>query len=600
MAIATATAGTGHAGVLFWLVRRAGHAARGLRVHRAPLILALVALALRLPLLSTSIDEIDSANFVNALNNGYDIPLLRPHAPGYPVYLFAGYLVRPFVGDPVLALALISAILGSLTAIPFYLLAKEFIGGRVAVVGTALFIVNPLFWTFSETALSDVPSVFMVVMLAWLAYRGRESDRALIGAAVVVSLAIGIRQPNIAFLALLAFPVVYRAVVSRRPWKRATVVTVEVFLATTVLWMAPMILIGSGGLGDYLAAVDKQWAGAVRPYDIFHVDSPWMLSAAERAERFVIGYLFTHPWVGIDARTPLATALQIPWVLGLGFFLSGFSLRNRRHVFLLLWIAAIAYPIFTIHFLPRYGLSIIPGLVLATVAGYRFLWDDLMHHPNRTTVILLVAIGSTLLLIGVKHQPPVDPFEWTPPEGGAAGGLVFLAGGLALIAARVVVAHPGADNSSAAVTSGLIGIGRFRADPVALGLGLLVLPLALASFSLASPARDGVPPNQQLVEFVRDSYDMNRVTVCWDGQTHGYFEVLTPGVVPRGFWTIDELTDGFQAGDILLVTDRCARFDEVASLVDLQEIAEFSGTSPLWSKTPSITLFAGEPHPGLR
>ena len=57
---------------------------------RNKIVLALFALALftRLPLMSISLDEVDAANFHNALTYGYNVPWLRPHPPGYPVYMF--------------------------------------------------------------------------------------------------------------------------------------------------------------------------------------------------------------------------------------------------------------------------------------------------------------------------------------------------------------------------------------------------------------------------------------------------------------------------------------------------------------------------------
>ena len=51
-------------------------------------LLLLIGLVTRLPFLSVSLDEVDSGNFHNALKYGYDIAHFRPHAPGYPVYVF--------------------------------------------------------------------------------------------------------------------------------------------------------------------------------------------------------------------------------------------------------------------------------------------------------------------------------------------------------------------------------------------------------------------------------------------------------------------------------------------------------------------------------
>ena len=174
------------------------------------LLLVAAGLVSRLTLLSVSLDEVDSGNFHNALKYGYDIGALRPHAPGYPIYIFMGWLVNAVLDHPLRSLTLLSALLGSLAVIPFYLLLRELAGTKLALVGSLLFIVNPLFWSFSEAALADVPSMFFVLLAAWLAYVGKQSRAAFLWACVVISLAIGVRQANISLLVLLASPVVYR------------------------------------------------------------------------------------------------------------------------------------------------------------------------------------------------------------------------------------------------------------------------------------------------------------------------------------------------------------------------------------------------------
>lgn len=551
--------------------------------YRAPLVLLAIGLALRLPLISTSIDEIDSANFVNALQNGYDIPLLRPHAPGYPIYIFAGSLMARLTGDAVTGLALLSAILGALTVVPFYSLAREFAGPRLGFVTSLLLVVNPLFWTFSESALSDVPSVFFVTLLAWLAYRGRSSDRAFLWAAAVASLAIGMRAANVAFLPMLAFPIGYRLWVTKASWWRPALVGAEVFAAVTMLWAVPMVLIGTDGFAGYLSAVDKQWAGAVRGYDLFSVEGPWLQSAMYRIERFFSGYLLTNPWVGMESRTPLATALQAPWVLGLASFIACVKLNDRRHIFLLIWLTGILYPIATIHFLPRYGLAIVPPLVLAAVQGYRGLFAVAFGERRRTGLFALIGIGTLLMLIGIKHQPPVATFEWTPPEEGLGGAALLAAGALVLLTARV---WAGRRHEIA---------GSVRTGILAMALGALVIATAGTGLRFAVAGHGEDPPNQRLVQYARTHYDMGRVAVCWDGQTHGYFEVLTPGVVPTGYWSADQLIDAHRAGMTVLATDQCVRFEEVDAAVGLMKVAEFAGRSPAWSKVLSITLYAGLP-----
>ena len=562
--------------------------------HKVVISLAALALLSRLPLMSGSLVEIDSANFVNALTHGYNVPLLRPHPPGYPVYIFMGWTVNGIVNDPLLSLTLLSAILGSLAVIPFYSLLRDFAGAPIALVGTLLFIFNPLFWTFSEAALSDVPSVFFVLLLAWLAYRGRRSDAALMWASCLAALAIGVRVSNVAMLLLLAFPFGYRLIVLKNLSGLLTLRSAGLFAATVGVWAGSMIYLGSDGLADYTAALEKQWSTAVRIYGITYVESPWLLNALYRFERFFSGYFFTIPWTGIDARTPLAIALATPWVFGFGLFIVSFRRKSPEHLFLLLWIGSVVYTVVAIHFLPRYGLIQLPGFIIATMVGYRFFATTLLKHPRRLEVISLVGIGTMLILIGIKYQPPIATFEFTPPGGGYLPAAALAAGILTFVGASWLGnrrADVPAGSSTDAVSPGRRGW-RTQQVLVAGALVLLVIPVAVRGYSLVSDAHRDTSPNQQLVEYVIENFDPDQITVCWDNQTHSYFEVLMPQAFPVGYWSLNELSDAYDAGRTLIVTDRCIRYSELVQSVELFEVAEFEGTNPAWSKARSLRLYA--------
>ncbi|MCI0440155.1 MAG: DUF2723 domain-containing protein, partial [Chloroflexi bacterium] len=350
---------------------------KALSANKAALALLGLALLTRLPLLSISLDEVDSANFYNALVYGYDITQVRPHAPGYPIYIFLAWLLNAALDDPLLSLTLVSAILGALTIVPFYLLLRELVRPPIAVVGSLLFLVNPLYWSVSESALSDVPSMFFVVLMAWLAYRGRRSNTAFLLACVAGSLAIGVRQSNVAVLPLLAFPIAYRALVSKELSWRLSAIGAIAFAATTLAWFVPTVYAGASGFSDYFAASSRQYDAAVRIWDFTHVESPWLPNVLIRIERFFFGYYLTYPWAGNDARTPLILLLVIPWLFGFGLWVVSFRLRDPRYVFTALWMASLLYTALVIHFLPRYALAQLPGFAIAALLGYQFLIDGL-------------------------------------------------------------------------------------------------------------------------------------------------------------------------------------------------------------------------------
>lgn len=565
----------------------------GIAHYRVPLSLVVLALLTRLPLLTISLDEVDSANFVNALTLGYSVPLLRPHPPGYPVYMFLATVLNGLLGDPLLSLSLLSALLGSLTVIPFYLLLLESTGARTALFGTLLFMVNPLAWSFGEAALGDVPAMFFTVLLAWLCDRARQSVAALLWSFLVASLAVGVRPANIAFLPWLLLPLAWRwLVLKHQPWNLA-ISGLILFAVTTAAWSLPMVFVGSSGLDEYSAAVAKQWSTAVSVYDFTHVGSPWLPNLVFRIERFFYAYFLTFSWTGDDAKTPITLLLVLPWLFGFALFIITFGIRDAKHLLVAIWIASLGYVTLSIHFLPRYGLSHMPGFLMACLIGYRSLGSVLRTCRRRTELLSGAGIACALILYGMKQQPPVGTFEFTPPEGSAYGGL-FVSGGLGLL----LVLRSVYQRASIA-SSGQVAPSSPAAGPpdgwtwaAQVGVSLLILVCAVKGFALASIAHVQKSPNQQLVEFAREHFDGRSITPCWDNLTHSSFEALIPGVVPTGFMSLRDLIDAYDSGRTLLITDKCVWYRDLDMIVGLSEVGRFEGSSPLWSKAPSLRLYA--------
>ncbi len=554
----------------------------------APVSLLLIALATRLLLLSSSIDEVDSANFVNALINGYDIPELRPHPPGYPVYVFAGSVFDLLISDPLRSLTLMSAVFGSLAVLPFFSLSAKIVGRRFAYVAALLLVFNPLYWAFSVVALSDIPATFFAIAIAWAAYAGIRSNGMLLLSAVLLGLAIGVRSPMMALIVLPAFVIGYRVFRSRDVSVRLLYRWVALLLATIVIWLVPMILIGGGGTASYIEAFSKQWTTAVQVYDISSVQSPWLPNAMLRIERFLTGYLFDYPWTGRGERTLVTALLVAPWAFGLGMFVLAFRWRNPAHIFVGLWIASLLYPVVSIHFLPRYGLPHLPALIIAAAIGYRFLFDELPAKRRRAELLAAAGVATLLIMLGIKYQPPAGSFEFLPPATGYFGAVLVMLGALTLVAAKWLEQRESRSESTNARRIPLTGLPRSTALAV---FSLLLIPVVLTGFSQVHLNHQQASPTHELVQHVNERFAPGDISVCWDSQTHSYFEVLMPGVVPTGYWSPDDLLAALERGTPVIATDRCSLAPDLASHGSVTESTVFTGSSPTWSKTPSIALY---------
>src|SRR5450432_657848 len=125
--------------------------------------LAAGALALRLTTLPAAPDIDDSILFVRGVIR-FSVKEMRPHWPGYPVYIWAGKLLAALVGDPVLALHLLSAFCSVLIAGPIAFVARAWarsLGASPAEVDTSgwaaatLWLVTPMAWVTASQIVSD-------------------------------------------------------------------------------------------------------------------------------------------------------------------------------------------------------------------------------------------------------------------------------------------------------------------------------------------------------------------------------------------------------------------------------------------------------------
>ena len=558
-------------------------------------LLLLIGLITRLPFLSVSLDEVDSGNFYNALKHGYDIAHFRPHAPGYPVYVFLGWLINHVIRDYLTSLTFLSAILGSLSVVPFYFLLKQLVDHRIAISGSLLFLANPLFWVFSETALADVPAVFFGTLSVWLIYKGINNRNYYMVACLVTGLSVGVRQANIALGLLLLLGSVYFCLnVKRFDIKQIGWGTV-LFAIGIAVWFVPMIVIGSDGLSGYIEVIRQQWANVVSVSDASNVDPPWIINIFYRIERFFLGYHLLYSWTGSDAKSGLTLILVAPWLFGFFAFVSTLNVRYKSHIFILVWLLLSFYPILSIHFLPRYGLLYFPAFLISALIGFYQVFLRVEDWRRGIEVALFSMLGTVLILYVIKHQPPVNTFEVTPPLTDFYVAIFIL---LSLV--TVLICRWRGRTAPKDVRKTRIELVRFprivrqivRLRCLTVSLLVMVIPYGALGIMQASVAHTNSSPSEKLVSLVENNYRETDFTVCWDNQTHSLFDASDSyGISLIGQDGIQDLYDSYQNGDVVLMSNRCQWIEELDVQLNVREVATFNGRSPLWAKVPSITLY---------
>ncbi len=224
--------------ILAW---RASHP-RGAAVLTASALFVFSLLA-RLPFLPSALVNWDAVQFALATRS-FDLARHQPHPPGYILYIGWGRLLSWLVDDPNLAFALTSAVAGSLAVAFLYLLGREMVGARSALVAAALFATSPLVWYYSVVALTYAVEACFLLVVAWLCWRALHGGARppLLYAALVLGLAGGVRQSTLLMLLPLWLFVAARQ--GRRSLGRGLLV----LTATCALWLIPLVYLAGGPL----------------------------------------------------------------------------------------------------------------------------------------------------------------------------------------------------------------------------------------------------------------------------------------------------------------------------------------------------------------
>jgi hypothetical protein len=167
------------------------------RERRFVWIAALAVAATRLLALALTPWDWDEALFGLALRD-YDVTQFHPHPPGFPLFILAAKAVQLLGAGEFRALQTVS-VAASLFIFPaMFLLARELRAGfGIAMGSAALLAFFPNVWLYGGMALSDVPSMVLVMLACALLLRGCRDVRAFYAGAVVLAIAAGMRPQNL-------------------------------------------------------------------------------------------------------------------------------------------------------------------------------------------------------------------------------------------------------------------------------------------------------------------------------------------------------------------------------------------------------------------
>ncbi|MEW5873958.1 MAG: DUF2723 domain-containing protein [Candidatus Zixiibacteriota bacterium] len=224
-----------------------------------------------------------------------------PHPPGTPLYVVIGRLfsMLPSAGDIALRVNVVSVISSALAAgIAFFLVARlvrgALLNGRdegmelwQGVVALGAGVSGALFMAFSATHWNNAveaevygPSMFLILVISWLAIRFSEkhespgATRYLVGIAYLLMLSLGIHMTVFLIAPVVFLLLVYVSQPLRRDWRFWVTgfvlflvpVDVSTFLYASVIWGGVAIGLAlrekfSGGWARIAAIMIAAWVG---------------------------------------------------------------------------------------------------------------------------------------------------------------------------------------------------------------------------------------------------------------------------------------------------------------------------------------------------
>ncbi|WP_139490970.1 glycosyltransferase family 39 protein [Brevibacillus dissolubilis] len=300
--------------------KQAGRLHRGLSVL-ALAFLVLLHLAVSLSYSGGYAESWDAVDFVLALDR-YDIFEMQPHFPGYPLFILLGHLFLSLTGEPVRALTWVSAVCGSLSLVPFYLLARRMLGSGIRVwLAVMLFAVSPLLTLTSVQPMSEAMGLFLVLtMTAWLARAVDADEKKMLGIGIVGALlfamVLGVRTSYFPVGVLLLFPLLTFYAVRRQlaGLVLQTFIVGAVFLCGLLAWLLPTAST-EGGLLPYWQLGQAftvghftEWGGTSLSSEQGMWDRMWAWSF----ERMLLNGL-----LGVDLNGPAAPLSTLMlWFIG--------------------------------------------------------------------------------------------------------------------------------------------------------------------------------------------------------------------------------------------------------------------------------------------
>jgi hypothetical protein len=298
--------------------------------------LFVLSLGTRIPFAARTAFSSDAARFALAMQH-YDVTQMRPHAPGYVLYIAVARIFDFILRDATTSLVAVSVVASAATVALTYLFATRMYSRTTGLISALLLLTSPLFWFNGGMPLTYALEGMLTLAFVAACYQViLGKSRWLYTAAVLLGLTAGVRQNLILVLA----PLLLYAM--RKCSARQIAAAVSWCALTCLAWLVPMAAL-AGGVAEYWGAVKAQYgtwvevsvpfATAVKIRSLILLKYlMYSLCLGAIPVLYNAGRMFSLPNLVRDERV----RLLLLWLVPAGVFFLGLNIYNPGHVVFLL------------------------------------------------------------------------------------------------------------------------------------------------------------------------------------------------------------------------------------------------------------------------
>ena len=196
----------------------------------------------------------DPANYFLAIKYGFSLAAERPHAPGYPFFIFFGQIISSIFNiDPHAALLLLNKVFVFFSIGLCYEFVKKYWGSATAIIAVLLIACNPVVLFYGSVAEIYIYDLFFSISVLYLMMICRPKLMPL--TFFVIGMSMGFRLSSVVLLApAIAVAISFRSDVKDFFSVRLIVAILLSFVLGICTWLIPFY-ISIGGIQSFWQAM---------------------------------------------------------------------------------------------------------------------------------------------------------------------------------------------------------------------------------------------------------------------------------------------------------------------------------------------------------